>query len=175
MDRRVRKTQKAIIDAFLSLLDKKGFEQITINDIAEKADVNRSTIYFHYADKYALFEKCIEQYLGNIFVGCSSDSPEDLLLHTFSYIEHNIVVFQLLHKENKTGFFHAFLIESIREHSHYNLSSTDSLKREIQQEFLISATAGIFEWYIQNAHKYKAVDVMHRYKEMVHEYNIVSD
>lgn len=174
MDRRVRKTQKAIIEAFLELLDKKGFEEITINDIAELADVNRSTIYFHYADKYELFEKCIEQYLGNIFVGCSSDSPEDLLLHTFSYIAQNKYAFQLLLRENKTGFFHSFLIESIRQNSHYNLSSVDSLKREIQQEFLISATAGIFEWYIINVNKYKVEDVMRRYSEMVLEYNIIS-
>lgn len=85
MDRRVRKTQKAIMDAFLELLASKGFEQISINDIADTADVNRSTIYFHYADKYELFQKCIEMYLGNIFVGCSNGSPEDLLTHLFLY------------------------------------------------------------------------------------------
>jgi len=77
-------------------------------------------------------------------------------------------------RENKTGFFHSFLIESIRQNSHYNLSSVDSLKREIQQEFLISATAGIFEWYIINVNKYKVEDVMRRYSEMVLEYNIIS-
>lgn len=175
MDRRVRKTQKSIMDAFLELLASKGFEQITINDIADTADVNRSTIYFHYADKYELFEKCIQMYLGNIFIGCSKGSPEDLLLHTFSYIDQNKSIFQLLLKENNTGIFHSLLIDSILHNSHYNLTTTDSLKRELQQQFLVSATAGIFEWYIINADKYSVADVMHRYKEMVLEYNIIGE
>lgn len=173
MDRRVIKTQKSIMDAFLKLLSSKGFEQITINDIADTADVNRSTIYFHYADKYELFEKCIKLYLGNIFVGCSTGSPEDLLLHTFSYIHEHKTTFQLLLKENTTGFFHTLLIDSIRNNSHYNLTTSDSLKNELQQQFLVSATAGIFEWYIVNADKYSVADVMQRYKEMILEYNIV--
>ena len=174
MDRRVRKTQQSIIDAFIELLEKKDFEQITINDIADLADVNRSTIYFHYADKYEIFEKCIEMFLKNIFIGCSSESPEELLFHTFSYIEENKEIFQLLLKEKSTGLFHSLLIESIRENSHYNITSSDPLKSEIQQQFLISATAGIFEWYISNANKFKAEDVMKRYKEMVIEYNIIA-
>lgn len=173
MDRRVRKTQKAIMDAFLELLSSKGFEQISINDIADTADVNRSTIYFHYADKYELFQKCIEMYLGNIFVGCSNGSPEDLLTHTFSYIHQHRAIFRLLLSENTTGLFHSLLIDSIRQNSRFNLTTADPLKRELQLHFLVSATAGIFEWYIINAEKYSVADVMQRYKEMVLEYHIV--
>ena len=174
MDRRVRKTKQALMDVFLEVLEEKGFEQITINEVADRADVNRSTVYFHYADKYDLFKKCIEMHLEKIFVGCSNASPEELLLNTFSYIKQNKSVFQLFLRENYTGLFHLVLVENIRNQSVYNLSTNDLLKKEIQQQFLISATAGIFEWYILNADKYSIADVISSYKEMVLEYNIVS-
>ena len=53
-DRRVRKTQTAIKDALISLLNKKSFGDITIQEISDMADVNRSTFYTHYLDKYDL-------------------------------------------------------------------------------------------------------------------------
>lgn len=173
MDRRIKKTQSAIMEAFLNLLSTKGFEQTTINDIANVANVNRSTVYFHYADKYDLYEKCIETYLDHIFIGCESNSSESLLFHTFFYIKEKREIFQLFLQNNNSSIFHALLMERIRNNSHYNLTSADSLKKEMQQQFLVSATTGIFEWFIKNADKYTVEDVIHRYKEMVIEYNIV--
>lgn len=56
-DRRVRKTQTAIKDALITLLEKKRFEEITIQEISDLADVNRSTFYTHFIDKYDLLDK----------------------------------------------------------------------------------------------------------------------
>ncbi|QVI34048.1 hypothetical protein BVJ53_05280 [Lacticaseibacillus chiayiensis] len=56
-DLRVIKTNDAIHTAFLSLIDQKGFENITINDIAQTAKINRSTFYLHYVDKYDLLKQ----------------------------------------------------------------------------------------------------------------------
>lgn len=56
-DRRVRKSQTAIRQAFINLLYKYELEQITVQQISDLADVNRSTFYTHYIDKYDLLEK----------------------------------------------------------------------------------------------------------------------
>lgn len=76
-------------------------------------------------------------------------------------------------QNNNSGIFHTLLMERIQNNSRYNLASTDSLKKEMQQQFLVSATTGIFEWYIKNVDKYTVEEVMQRYKDMVIEYNIV--
>ena len=47
-DRRVLRTKKAIQNAYLDLLKKKGTEKITISDIAREADIDRKTFYLHY-------------------------------------------------------------------------------------------------------------------------------
>ncbi len=56
-DLRIEKTEKAIKDAFLSLLDLIPYSKITVADITRKAIVNRNTFYLHYIDKEDLLNK----------------------------------------------------------------------------------------------------------------------
>ncbi|MGN6713194.1 TetR/AcrR family transcriptional regulator [Anaerocolumna jejuensis] len=65
-DLRIRKTRKLIRDAFVKLIDIKGFDAITINNIADMAMINRSTFYLHYTDKYDLLQKTMEEAIQNI-------------------------------------------------------------------------------------------------------------
>ena len=50
-DLRVRKTKKAISEAFMSLLSEKTIEEMTVNELCDKAGVRRTTFYKHYRDK----------------------------------------------------------------------------------------------------------------------------
>lgn len=50
-DLRVRKTKKALYEAFLSLLSQKPYEEITVNELCDAAGVRRATFYKHYTDK----------------------------------------------------------------------------------------------------------------------------
>ena len=50
-DLRVIKTKKALSEAFLDLLSKKPFDDITVNELCEAAGIRRATFYKHYSDK----------------------------------------------------------------------------------------------------------------------------
>ncbi|AQR94465.1 TetR/AcrR family transcriptional regulator [Clostridium saccharoperbutylacetonicum] len=60
-DPRVLRTRQLIRESFSFLLHKKGFDAITIKDIAQRAVINRATFYAHYEDKYTLLEEITEQ------------------------------------------------------------------------------------------------------------------
>lgn len=62
-DRRVRKTQNAIKQALIQLLNEKDLDKITISDITQNADINRGTFYLHYEDKYMLLNKMENEYI----------------------------------------------------------------------------------------------------------------
>jgi AcrR family transcriptional regulator len=66
VDRRVTKTRKAILSAYLSLLQTKGVHSISVSDITEKADINRATFYAHYEDKQNLQEQSIKEVLDDL-------------------------------------------------------------------------------------------------------------
>src|SRR6188474_2033865 len=50
-DRRTRRTRQLLRGAFVALLKEKRYEDISVQDIIERADVARSTFYVHYVDK----------------------------------------------------------------------------------------------------------------------------
>jgi len=58
-DPRIRRTRQLLQGALQALLLKKSFEEISVQDIADKATVNRATFYDHYTDKYALLEASV--------------------------------------------------------------------------------------------------------------------
>lgn len=50
-DRRVLRTRRALRDAFLSLMEERGWDAVNVQDICERADVGRSTFYLHFQSK----------------------------------------------------------------------------------------------------------------------------
>jgi AcrR family transcriptional regulator len=49
-DLRVIRTKKMIKESFIDLIQEKGYESITIRDIADHALINRATFYLHYVE-----------------------------------------------------------------------------------------------------------------------------
>ena len=61
IDPRVKRTRKLLLDAFMSVMAEKSFDEITVQDIATRATVNRATFYAHFVDKYALVDELIRE------------------------------------------------------------------------------------------------------------------
>ena len=51
-DLRVKRTKKALSEAFMRLMAEKSFEDITVNELCDKAGIRRATFYKHYTDKF---------------------------------------------------------------------------------------------------------------------------
>ena len=54
-DLRIQKTYLALQNAFEALLEEKRFEELTVNELCDKAMIRRTTFYKHFADKYEFF------------------------------------------------------------------------------------------------------------------------
>src|SRR5690625_3456038 len=78
-DLRITKTKQLLRDALLMLIREVGFENITIKKLTESAQVNRSTFYAHFYDKYDLLEKTINEELTSFAEFVAPKSEEELL------------------------------------------------------------------------------------------------
>ena len=56
-DRRIRRTKKAIKEALIEVLKKKNVENVTIKELADKADITRATFYQYYRDPVDTLEQ----------------------------------------------------------------------------------------------------------------------
>ena len=80
MDRRQQKTRDAIFSAFSSLLDKKRYSHITVQDIIDEANIGRSTFYAHFETKDELLNAMCTAIFRHIF----SDDLMQEETHDFS-------------------------------------------------------------------------------------------
>ena len=60
-DLRIRKPYKALCDAFVTILEKKRFDDLTVNELCDEATIRRAAFYKHFADKYDFFSFFIRQ------------------------------------------------------------------------------------------------------------------
>lgn len=75
LDLRIVKTHKALYDAFSEMLCEKKFEDITINELCERAMVRRATFYKHFEDKYDFFA----YFVRNIRMQLSEKIPKTII------------------------------------------------------------------------------------------------
>ena len=106
IDRRAIKTKKAICNAFSQLLAEKPIHKITVQEIADKADINRVTFYKHYLDVYDLYDKIEEENLielGLIILQLEELGSEKLFSSLIDYIFDNKNIFRMMFSPNGTN------------------------------------------------------------------------
>jgi AcrR family transcriptional regulator len=59
VDRRVRRTRRLLVQAFMELAAERGLHGATVQAVAERADVNRATFYDHFEDLPALVDQVV--------------------------------------------------------------------------------------------------------------------
>jgi len=102
-DLRVRRTRKLLQKAMLELVTEKGFTEVTVRDITNRAMVNRTTFYRHYLDKYDLLRQYIEELPGLIDsqVGEASwvdqpDQPPAGLVRILKHVQLNADFYRVM-------------------------------------------------------------------------------
>ncbi|UCE00705.1 MAG: TetR/AcrR family transcriptional regulator [Chloroflexota bacterium] len=95
MDRRVRRTRRALREAMQNLMAEKGYEQVTVEELTERADIGRTTFYLHYSAKQDLlleqFDELLEQLVEQLSeIPLSSWSPQGTLLQPSEHPERPI-------------------------------------------------------------------------------------
>ena len=64
-DKRVQKTKKTLRNTMLDLLESKDFEDISVTELCEQAQISRITFYSHYSDKYELINDLFENIIND--------------------------------------------------------------------------------------------------------------
>ena len=66
MDRRVRKTKAQLREGLARLMQQKSIKEISVKELVDEVDINRSTFYLHYTDIYQMLQKIEEDAMQNI-------------------------------------------------------------------------------------------------------------
>ena len=72
---RVRRTRKLLREALVDLIEEKGFDKVTVGEIAERALVSRAAFYRNYRDKYDLVEQIYDEAMSALLGTVDDDTP----------------------------------------------------------------------------------------------------
>ncbi|MED1794083.1 TetR/AcrR family transcriptional regulator [Brevibacillus nitrificans] len=156
-DRRVLKSQAAIKKAILELMMEKNFDDITIRDISDKANVHRGTIYLHYMDKYDLLDKIIEEHISRLRELCHSASEMSFKEGNyvwFEYFAENHLFFSTMLNTKSAAYFRNRFLDLVIEEYRAEVGITEGKNQGIQEEvflqFFGAAIVGAVEWWFKN-------------------------
>lgn len=164
-DRRTRKTKTQIRATLIKLLQQKNINEITVKEIVEEADINRSTFYLHYTDIFDLLHQ-IENELLNEFITLTkefADFHDDInanysyLTRLFEILSNNIdIVRILLGPHGDISFLNQIkhmiadkIIEDFKESSITN----SILDVEYTFSFYLNGCVGLVEHWIETGLK----------------------
>ena len=138
------RTDRAIQSALLSLLGKKPFEKITVQDILDETPVSRATFYKHFHDKFEIVERIQDEILHThteLRNALSQATPDQYpaLVERFSLRYREIS--QLLMKvQTERVNLPLALVEEARN---YYLGITDSPTKELEARIYSAATTSM--------------------------------
>ena len=88
-DRRVTMTRRLLKDALIELLREQSIYQISIRELCQRADVNRTTFYKYYGSQFDLLADMEDDIVAfvNSTVTQHETSPERIIRATCDYLE----------------------------------------------------------------------------------------
>jgi len=169
-DLRVRRTRKSLMQALIELTIEKGFSAITVQDIADRAMVNRATFYRHYLDKYDL----LDQYMNEVYeLTAAQEALSPLQTHNPGSGKVPSGLFRMLELVQQHADFYRSMLGAkgdlafVRKIQHYSDMRLRSLLpgsgAQVRAEdppldlcvsYLSHAGVGVLEWWLKDGQAY---------------------
>lgn len=155
-DLRVIKSRAAIENAFVNLVEIKGFPNVTVTEIAEKAMVNRNTIYLNYGSKEEILESIVrssvQKYFGPLNkeyfrnLGLNRRKIEAFYRNLFNVVDENIELYRILLNDQSSSGYLELTFAKLRKNMEEIIKPSNENK--IKVSFLINGVFGILRNYI---------------------------
>ena len=162
-DRRTRRTRQLLRGALLSLLKEKRYDEISVQDIIERADVARSTFYVHYVDKDDLLtggQGIFAENLGHQMTAHSDGRSAAVFSARiwFYHVQAQSEILKVIAKDPamelamKTlrGLIHRSVEEKMQTHSSLEQAS---LPLPVIVDYLTDTLMSLMKWWLQNGMK----------------------
>lgn len=111
-ERMINHTKELLKSSLLELLDKKPLSKITIKELCEKVDINRTTYYRYYLDPYDQLEKIEDEIfneMGMYIEDVNNDIEYEMIKSILTYIDERKQDFKILLLKGDINFQTKFL------------------------------------------------------------------
>ncbi|PPA69079.1 TetR/AcrR family transcriptional regulator [Jeotgalibacillus proteolyticus] len=159
LDNRKKYTRNVLKKSIISLLQEKPISSITVKEICEKADINRSTFYTHYSDHLDLLNKIeneVTEEMDAYLNSYSYEVEEEAIQITekiLEYINDNKLILRTLLNSNSSLHFEQKMMTLTRRYMLNNWmkeSNVEEEKSKFLSTFVISGAIHVIKDWIDN-------------------------
>lgn len=171
MDRRIARTRGTLQRALSSLILKKGYDAITVDDICETANVGRSTFYSHFTSKDDLKRRGLDEHLRALLVdrrkntlppGDAKDRHLAFSLPLFEHARDHLDLYRALAGSRGGGvslgairqIVSDLVSEEIAENAYSNPGNV--IPREVVVTYVVGAYMALLTWWLDGGAKLSA-------------------
>ena len=150
--RRTQMTKKLFRTALVELMQEKPFHKITIKEICDRADLNRTTFYLHYEDQNQLLNEIINLIEANMkeYISASSGEADRLQRLTIylEYVKRNVAIYCLFMRSEDAGGSRSRIITDILSDMRYTLPLLGSPEESayVYRYVIEGSISMIFRW-----------------------------
>lgn len=158
IDRRIRKTKSALLHCLTKLMSEKKISEITVKELTDLADINRSTFYLYYKDIFDMVEQ-IETEMFEEFIEVfnkhskETDKYTSLLsfyTYIFEYVQENVEICKiLLGNDGDYAFIQKFKKAIMDTKAPFD-ESIPEMKTHFFRPFIISGFIGVVQQWIED-------------------------
>ena len=169
MDRRQKKTRDAIFSAFAELLSQKHYNQISVQEIIDAANVGRTTFYAHFETKDYLLKSLCEELFGHIIdtamglphghyhYSCGNKT-DSVFLHLVRHLQENDRnILELLSSENNEIFMKYFKTNLrtliVTQYAEKGLLNSATLPEDYLVNHIASSFVETIDWWVSRGMK----------------------
>lgn len=156
-DRRVRRTRKRLHQALIDLVLEKGYHQVTVQDLTDRADVGRSTFYLHYGTKddllVGLLDRLVDDIGGDLDMEPSGAFPGGFsALAVFRHVAANAHIFKALIGNGGIDLVERAALDLFTQRARSVLDPSDGseIPDEIRAAFLAGSLMALVAWWVEN-------------------------
>jgi AcrR family transcriptional regulator len=177
-DRRVRRTQQLLRQALFELIEEKGYDRTTVQDILDRADVGRSTFYNHYQTKDQLLLSGLDELHTALTTQLSTDldsgeGPTPLLAPLRPLFEHiasnrrfSRAMLGSRASTLATRTAYKVLSETLTAHLRARLAIHDQQQLDLAVAFLVSGLLGLLTWWLDTQSDLSADELYTRFERL---------
>lgn len=173
IDRRVKRSQQALLSALVELMIEKGFEETTIADIAERANVGRSTFYAHFADKESLLRESLQGLRAFLTTAANSRRADvhpalGFGLPMFEHVAESRNLFSAMvsRKSTAVDMVQTMLVELVSDALTASGYSSNLPTRLIAQH-VVGSFLAVCSWWMTESSTLSAVEVDAAFRQLV--------
>lgn len=171
MDRRVQKTLQLLQNALGELIVEKEYDDITIQELLDRANVGRSTFYAHFENKDQLLRSILTLLNEHFEAGIQrmsegqktyEENSDQMPFRVLQFVEQNHRLFRAMlgkagHSSHSNPLYD-YLYTVTREHFRQmmQLKHRDTPRLELAVQFYTSAFIGALVWWLENDMVYSA-------------------